>query len=98
MYSRLWVQLILINFQFPYHLFTPLYVLGMKAAISDLDKVITAYRAHGWTYLMGVPAAGVLAELAGRVTGCSRGKGGSMHTYGMPNFFGGNGIVGTPVC
>ena len=37
----------------------------MKAAISDEDAIITAYRAHGWTYMMGVPVLGVLAELAG---------------------------------
>lgn len=39
--------------------------VGMKAAISDEDAIITAYRAHGWTYMMGVPVLGVLAELAG---------------------------------
>lgn len=57
------------------------------------DAVITAYRAHGWTYMMGVDPVGVLAELTGRSTGCARGKGGSMHMY-VKNFYGGNGIVG----
>lgn len=70
--------------------------VGMKAAMRADDSVITAYRCHGWTYLMGVPIIGVLAELTGRSTGCSRGKGGSMHMYSK-NFYGGNGIVGAQV-
>nr|CAH7737217.1 unnamed protein product [Callosobruchus chinensis] len=60
------------------------------------DAVITAYRAHGWTYIMGVEPLGVLAELCGRQSGCARGKGGSMHMY-TDNFYGGNGIVGAQV-
>lgn len=55
--------------------------VGMKAAMRPDDSVITAYRCHGWTYLMGVSVQGVLSELTGRSTGCSRGKGGSMHLY-----------------
>ena len=70
--------------------------VGMKAAFRDQDTVITSYRAHGLTYMMGVPVLGVLAELTGRSSGCVRGKGGSMHTYAN-NFFGGNGIVGAQV-
>lgn len=70
--------------------------IGIKAAMRDDDSVITAYRCHGWTYLMGVPIQGVLSELTGRSTGCSRGKGGSMHMYAK-NFYGGNGIVGAQV-
>ena len=65
----------------------------MKAALDENDSVITAYRAHGWTYIMGVSLLGVLAELTGRKTGCAKGKGGSMHMY-CKNFYGGNGIVG----
>jgi len=67
--------------------------VGMKASLRDYDAVITAYRAHGWTYIMGVDPVGVLSELTGRSTGCARGKGGSMHMY-VKNFYGGNGIVG----
>ncbi|CAB3405210.1 unnamed protein product [Caenorhabditis bovis] len=67
--------------------------VGMKAAMTDGDAVITAYRCHGWTHLLGASVAEVLAELTGRVAGNVHGKGGSMHMY-TPNFFGGNGIVG----
>lgn len=52
--------------------------VGMKAALRPHDDVITAYRCHGWTYLMGASIASVLCELTGNVEGVSRGKGGSM--------------------
>lgn len=68
----------------------------MKAAMRAQDNIISAYRVHGWTYLMGVPVSGVLSELTGKQSGCARGKGGSMHMY-APNFYGGNGIVGAQV-
>ena len=46
------------------------------------------FRAHGFTYMMGVSVLGVLAELTGKQSGCVRGKGGSMHMYAK-NFYGG---------
>lgn len=70
--------------------------VGMKAAMRPQDNIISAYRVHGWTYLMGVAPKGVLSELTGKQGGCARGKGGSMHMY-APNFYGGNGIVGAQV-
>lgn len=70
--------------------------VGMEAAITPEDKVITAYRCHGYTYLRGATVTQVLAELLGRVDGISHGKGGSMHMF-TPSFFGGNGIVGAQV-
>lgn len=70
--------------------------IGMEAALKEGDSIITAYRCHGWTYIRGVSAAEILCELAGRKTGCSKGKGGSMHMYGY-EYYGGNGIVGAQV-
>lgn len=70
--------------------------VGMAAALRPNDDVITAYRCHGWTYLMGGSLNGILCELTGRSSGVARGKGGSMHMY-VQNFFGGNGIVGAQV-
>ncbi|KAG1656009.1 putative pyruvate dehydrogenase E1 component subunit alpha, mitochondrial [Nymphon striatum] len=70
--------------------------VGMEAAIKKDDAVITAYRAHGWAYIRGIPIDKVLSELTGRESGVQKGKGGSMHMYSH-NFFGGNGIVGAQV-
>ncbi|MCC7299170.1 MAG: pyruvate dehydrogenase (acetyl-transferring) E1 component subunit alpha [Bacteroidia bacterium] len=68
---------------------------GMVTAISREDKVITAYRDHGHALALGVSANAVMAELYGKATGCSGGKGGSMHMFSKEhNFVGGHGIVG----
>merc|ERR1712150_361409 len=70
--------------------------VGIKGGIRDVDTVITSYRAHGFAYMMGISVLGVLSELTGKISGCVRGKGGSMHMY-APSFYGGNGIVGAQV-
>ena len=57
----------------------------MFSIISKTDAVITAYRAHGWTWIRGISMVGVLSELTGRKSGCARGKGGSMHMYNDVN-------------
>lgn len=67
--------------------------VGMNDALTPDDSVITAYRAHGWTFIKGRTMTEVLSELTGRISGCTKGKGGSMHMYGH-EFYGGNGIVG----
>ncbi len=68
---------------------------GLVAARRPEDRVITAYRDHGVAINCGIPATQVLAELLGKATGCSKGKGGSMHMADVTrNFWGGHAIVG----
>lgn len=73
-------------------------VTGVQACLADGDQVITSYRDHGHMLAVGMQPRGVMAELTGRATGYSRGKGGSMHMFSREkNFFGGHGIVGAQV-
>src|SRR5271170_6911085 len=73
-------------------------VVGMQAALRQGDQVITAYRDHGHMLATGMDPKGVMAELTGRETGYSRGKGGSMHMFSEEKkFYGGHGIVGAQV-
>ena len=73
-------------------------VVGMQAAITPDDAVITSYRDHGHMLACGMEANGVMAELTGRRGGYSKGKGGSMHMFSREkNFYGGHGIVGAQV-
>jgi pyruvate dehydrogenase E1 component alpha subunit len=59
------------------------------------DAVVTTYRCHGLALALGLDPKAGMAELFGKVTGCARGKGGSMHFFSKPhNFLGGHGIVG----
>ncbi len=68
---------------------------GLIAARQPNDRVITAYRDHGVAINCGIPAQQVMAELLGKVTGPSHGKGGSMHMADTTkNFWGGHAIVG----
>lgn len=68
---------------------------GLIAAREPRDRVITAYRDHGVAINCGIPAEEVMAELLGKATGMSHGKGGSMHMASTEkNFWGGHAIVG----
>ncbi len=69
---------------------------GALMALREDDYVITAYRDHAQALVRGVSPEAVMSELYGRVDGCSRGAGGSMHLFDSGvNFLGGHGIVGT---
>lgn len=68
---------------------------GLISARKPQDRVITAYRDHGVAINCGLSADEVMAELLGKATGCSQGKGGSMHMADVnKNFWGGHAIVG----
>jgi pyruvate dehydrogenase E1 component alpha subunit len=68
---------------------------GTAAALRDDDYVISSYREHGQALARGVSARACMAELFGKATGCSGGKGGSMHLFDVKKrFMGGHGIVG----
>ena len=69
--------------------------VGTLAALRDDDYAICSYREHGQALIRGIPAGTVMAELFGKATGCSGGKGGSMHLFDAGrHFMGGHGIVG----
>ncbi len=73
-------------------------VTGVQLALSEGDQVITSYREHGHMLATGMEPRGVMAELTGRASGYSRGKGGSMHMFSKEkHFYGGHGIVGAQV-
>jgi len=73
-------------------------IVGAQSAAEPKDQLITAYRDHGHMLACGMDPKGVMAELTGRSTGYSRGKGGSMHMFSKEkNFYGGHGIVGAQV-
>ncbi len=69
--------------------------VGTLAALGEDDYVVSAYREHGQALARGISARSVMAELYGKATGCSSGKGGSMHLFDASlHFMGGHGIVG----
>ncbi len=68
--------------------------VGVMGALRPDDAVVTTYREHGHALARGVSMDAVLAEMYGKVTGCSRGRGGSMHLFDRDTrFYGGNAIV-----
>ena len=71
---------------------------GCMTATNHDDIFITAYRDHALAISKGITPESCLAELFGKATGCSKGKGGSMHFFGVKErFFGGHGIVGAQI-
>ena len=69
--------------------------MGIAKKITTEDNIITAYRDHGHALACGLTPNEVMAEMYGKITGCSKGKGGSMHMFSKKfNFYGGHGIVG----
>jgi pyruvate dehydrogenase E1 component alpha subunit len=70
-------------------------IVGSVRAMRDEDYLISTYRSHGHALVRGTPPEAVMAELFGRVDGCSKGRGGSMHMFDLQRrFMGGYGIVG----
>jgi len=71
---------------------------GTVTALQADDPIITAYRDHGMALARGITPNECMAELFGKVTGCTKGKGGSMHFFSKEKkFFGGHGIVGAQI-
>ena len=73
-------------------------IAGIQKAKQKEDSTITSYRDHGHIIMSGIDPKFVMAELTGRASGCSKGKGGSMHMFNSEGkFYGGHGIVGAQV-
>jgi pyruvate dehydrogenase E1 component subunit alpha len=69
--------------------------VGVMQALEPEDAIVATYREHGHALVRGVSTGAVMAEMYGRVEGCSRGRGGSMHLFdAATRFYGGNAIVG----
>lgn len=69
--------------------------VGVMHALSAEDAVISTYREHGHALARGISAKSIMAEMYGKVEGCTRGRGGSMHLFDAKSrFYGGNAIVG----
>lgn len=73
-------------------------IVGVSHVKRPGDSTVTSYRAHGHSIMSGTHPKEVMAELMGKATGCSKGKGGSMHLFNVENkFYGGHGIVGAQI-
>lgn len=69
--------------------------VGTIGSVNHDDPVVTAYRDHGHALARGMTPEACMAEMFGKIHGCAKGKGGSMHMFDKPNWlFGGHGIVG----
>jgi len=69
--------------------------VGVLATLTPDDNVVATYREHGHALARGIPANSIMAEMFGKVEGCSGGRGGSMHLFDAgARFYGGNAIVG----
>lgn len=69
--------------------------VGVMQALEERDAVVATYRDHGQAIARGIPMGALMAEMYGKVEGCSRGRGGSMHFFdSRTRFYGGNAIVG----
>ena len=69
--------------------------VGIIPQLDETDAVVATYREHGHALVRGVSMNAIMAEMLGKVDGCSRGRGGSMHLFHAPTrFYGGNAIVG----
>ncbi len=68
---------------------------GVNQALTADDSIVSTYREHGHALARGMPLDSLMAEMFGKTTGCSRGRGGSMHLFDVSRrFYGGNAIVG----
>jgi pyruvate dehydrogenase E1 component alpha subunit len=69
--------------------------VGVNQALTADDSIVSTYREHGHALARGLPLDSVMAEMFGKTSGCSRGRGGSMHLFDVSRrFYGGNAIVG----
>jgi pyruvate dehydrogenase E1 component alpha subunit len=72
--------------------------VGTISSVNHDDPVVTAYRDHGHALARGMSPEACMAEMFGKIGGCAKGKGGSMHMFDKPNhMYGGHGIVGAQV-
>ena len=68
---------------------------GAIKSLNPEDAILATYREHGHALVRGIPARSVMAEMYGKIEGCSRGRGGSMHIFdARTRFYGGSAIVG----
>lgn len=72
--------------------------VGALHALAPEDNIVATYREHGHALVRGVPMNAIMAEMFGKLSGCSHGRGGSMHLFDRAtHFYGGNAIVGSGI-